>query len=97
MRNLRAILASGSVTNTVTHGLLAHPVLKYRVPHGSQPRPGWAPDPLMVMPRPGWAPDPLMVPQQTHAVRGAAADMKHYLGPGSADTLRTNRIARRGS
>ena len=23
------------------------PVLKYRVPHGSQPRPGWAPDPLM--------------------------------------------------
>jgi hypothetical protein len=25
-----------------------HPVLKYRVPHGSQPRPGWAPDPLMV-------------------------------------------------
>jgi hypothetical protein len=57
-----------------------HPVLKYRVvcvcvcvcvPHGSQPRPGWAPDPLMVgirspdglvsQPRPGWAPDPLMV------------------------------------
>jgi len=26
----------------------AHPVLNYRVPHGSQPRPGWAPDPLMV-------------------------------------------------
>ncbi len=26
----------------------SHPVLKYRVPHGSQPRPGWAPDPLMV-------------------------------------------------
>jgi hypothetical protein len=25
-----------------------HPVLKYRVPHGSQPRPGWAPGPLMV-------------------------------------------------
>jgi hypothetical protein len=25
-----------------------HHVLKYRVPHGSQPRPGWAPDPLMV-------------------------------------------------
>jgi hypothetical protein len=25
-----------------------HPVLMYRVPHGSQPRPGWAPDPLMV-------------------------------------------------
>jgi hypothetical protein len=25
-----------------------HPVLKYRVPHGSQPRPGWTPDPLMV-------------------------------------------------
>jgi hypothetical protein len=23
----------------------AHPVLKYRVPHGFQPRPGWAPDP----------------------------------------------------
>jgi hypothetical protein len=23
-------------------------VLKYWVPHGSQPRPGWAPDPLMV-------------------------------------------------
>jgi hypothetical protein len=23
-------------------------VLKYRVPHGSQPRPGWVPDPLMV-------------------------------------------------
>jgi len=26
----------------------AHPVLNYRVPHGSQPRPGWAPDPPMV-------------------------------------------------
>jgi hypothetical protein len=26
----------------------ATPVLKYRVPHGSQPRPGWDPDPLMV-------------------------------------------------
>ena len=25
-----------------------HSVLKYRVPHGSQPRPGWAPHPLMV-------------------------------------------------
>jgi len=24
------------------------PLLKYRVPHGSQPRPGWAPDPPMV-------------------------------------------------
>jgi hypothetical protein len=29
-------------------GKQAHPVLKYRVPHGSQPRPGWAPDPLLV-------------------------------------------------
>jgi len=28
-----------------------HPVLKYRVPHGSQPRPGWAPDPQCVMGR----------------------------------------------
>ena len=26
----------------------AHPVLKYRFPHGSQPRHGWAPDPPMV-------------------------------------------------
>jgi len=26
----------------------AHPVLKYRVPHESQPRHGWAPDPPMV-------------------------------------------------
>jgi hypothetical protein len=29
-----------------------HPVLKYRVPHGSQPRPGWAPDPRWAG---GWA------------------------------------------
>ena len=29
-------------------GKQAHPVLKYRVPHGSQPRHGWAPDPPMV-------------------------------------------------
>jgi hypothetical protein len=35
-----------------------HPVLKYRVPHGSQPRPGWAPDPLMVGIR---SPDGLVV------------------------------------
>jgi hypothetical protein len=33
-------------------------VLKYRVPHGSQPRPGWAPDPLMVGIR---SPDGLVV------------------------------------
>jgi hypothetical protein len=35
-----------------------HPVLKYRVPHGSQPRPGWAPDPLLVGIR---SPDGLVV------------------------------------
>jgi len=34
--------------NEKNQGKQAHPVLKYRVPHGSQPRPGWAPDPLMV-------------------------------------------------
>ncbi len=34
--------------NERNQGKLAHPVLKYRVLHGSQPRPGWAPDP------PGW-------------------------------------------
>jgi hypothetical protein len=34
--------------NERNQGKQAHPVLKYRVPHGSQPRPGWAPDPLMV-------------------------------------------------
>ena len=39
-------------------GKQAHPVLKYRVPHGSQPRPGWAPDPLMVGIR---SPDGLVV------------------------------------
>jgi hypothetical protein len=36
----------------------APPALKYRVPHGSQPRPGWAPDPLMVGIR---SPDGLVV------------------------------------
>ena len=30
--------------NERNQGKQAHPVLKYRVPHGSQPRPGWAPD-----------------------------------------------------
>ncbi len=35
-----------------------HPVLKYRIPHGSQPRPGWVPDPLMVGIR---SPDGLVV------------------------------------
>ena len=35
-----------------------HPVLKHRVPHGSQPRPGWAPDLLMVGIR---SPDGLVV------------------------------------
>ena len=39
-----------------------HPVLKYRVPHGSQPRPGWAPDPLMVGIR---SPDGLVVAPAT--------------------------------
>ena len=34
--------------NERNQGKQAHPVLKYRVPQGSQPRPGWAPDPLMV-------------------------------------------------
>jgi hypothetical protein len=29
-------------------GKQAHPVLKYRIPHGSQSRPGWAPDLPMV-------------------------------------------------
>jgi hypothetical protein len=38
-----------------TEGL---PVLIYRVPHGSQPSPGWAPDPLMVGIR---SPDGLVV------------------------------------
>ena len=33
---------------TGNQGKQSHPVLKYRVPHGSQPRPGWAPDPPMV-------------------------------------------------
>ena len=33
--------------NERNQGKQAHPVLKYRVPHGSQPRPGW-PGPLMV-------------------------------------------------
>ena len=31
--------------NERNQGKQAHPVLKYRVPHGSQPRHGWAPDP----------------------------------------------------
>jgi len=35
-----------------------HPVLKYRVPYGSQPRPGWVPDNLMVGIR---SPDGLVV------------------------------------
>ena len=34
--------------NERNQGKQARPVLKYWVPHGSQPRPGWAPDPLMV-------------------------------------------------
>ena len=34
--------------NERNQGKQAHPVFKYRVPHGSQPRPGWAPDPPMV-------------------------------------------------
>jgi len=34
--------------NERNQGKQAHPVLKYRVPHGSQPRPGWALDPPMV-------------------------------------------------
>jgi hypothetical protein len=42
--------------NERNQGKQAHPVLKYRVPHGSQPRPGWAPDPLMVWDQiPLWA------------------------------------------
>ena len=44
--------------NERNQGKQAHPVLKYRVPHGSQPRPGWAPDPLMVGIR---SPDGLVV------------------------------------
>jgi hypothetical protein len=50
----------GPVTfpNERNQGKQAHPVLKYRVPHGSQPRPGWAPDPLMVGIR---SPDGLLV------------------------------------
>jgi hypothetical protein len=38
-------LCNRSCSNKHTH---THPVLKYRVPHGSQPRPGRVPDPLMV-------------------------------------------------
>jgi hypothetical protein len=34
--------------NERNQGKQAHPVLKDRVPHGSQPRPGWALDPPMV-------------------------------------------------
>ena len=34
--------------NERNQGKQAHPVSKYRVPHGSQPRHGWAPDPPMV-------------------------------------------------
>ena len=34
--------------NERNQGKQAHPVLKYRVPHGSQPRHGWAPDPPML-------------------------------------------------
>jgi hypothetical protein len=34
--------------NERNQGKQAHPVLKYRVPHGSQPRHGWASDPPMV-------------------------------------------------
>jgi hypothetical protein len=45
-------------SSRVPQGKQAHPVLKYRVPHGSQPRPGWAPDPLMVGIR---SPDGLVV------------------------------------
>jgi hypothetical protein len=44
--------------NERNQGKQAYPVLKYRVPHGSQPRPGWAPDPLMVGIR---SPDGLVV------------------------------------
>ena len=40
-----------------------HPGLKYRGPHGSQPRPGWAPDPLMVGIR---SPDGLVVGSCSH-------------------------------
>ena len=48
--------------NERNQGKQAHPVLKYRVPHGSQPRPGWAPDPLMVGIR---SPDGLVVGSYT--------------------------------
>jgi len=34
--------------NERNQGKQAHPVIKYLVPHGSQPRPGWAPDLPMV-------------------------------------------------
>ena len=34
--------------NERNQGKQAHPVLKHRVPHVSQPRPGWVPDPPMV-------------------------------------------------
>jgi hypothetical protein len=38
----------GREQNERNQGKQAHPVSKYRVPHGSQPRHGWAPDPPMV-------------------------------------------------
>jgi len=44
--------------NERNQGKQAHPVLKYRVPQGSKPRPGWVPDPLMVGIR---SPDGLVV------------------------------------
>jgi hypothetical protein len=34
--------------NERNQGKQTHPVLKYRVPHWSQPRHGWTPDPPMV-------------------------------------------------
>jgi len=45
---LSASIVCGPVPNERNQGKQAHPVIKYRVPHGSQPRPGWAPDPPMV-------------------------------------------------
>jgi hypothetical protein len=48
----------GSIPKREEPGKTGVPVLKYLVPQGSQPRPGWAPDPLMVGIR---SPDGLVV------------------------------------
>ena len=48
MVHLHVLISSCKPHDQGTKHLDKHPVLKNRVPHGSQPRHGWAPDPPMV-------------------------------------------------